>query len=160
MKEVKQVFTVILSFSIKADQSTQITLLRKLTDFQNVIVIKKKLMLLLYKSAVYYINMKNQNVLYRLFYNLSFYKLRILHEYLNNTLIKDWIQYNISSVKFSVLFIFKRNESFWLCVDYQSLNKKTIKNHHFLSLIDKILNCLVKFYYFTKLNLKNTYHWI
>ena len=75
-------------------------------------------------------------------------------------MIKDWIQHSVSSTKSSILFIFKRNGSLQLCVDYQSLNKKTIKNHHSLPLIFETLDHLVGFYYFTKLNLKNTYYWI
>ena len=62
---------------------------RKLMNFQNVIITEKKLILFLYKSAMHYINTENQKILYRLFYNLFFYKLRILHEYLNNILIKN-----------------------------------------------------------------------
>ena len=160
MKEVRQVFAVMLSSSIKTGQSTQVILLRELVNFQNVLAIKEGLMLPLHKSAVYYINIENQKILYRFLYNLSFYELKILHEYLNDVLSKNWIQHNVSSAGFSILFIFKRNESLWLCVNYQSLNKKTIKNCHFLLLIDETLDCLVRFYYFMKLNLKNTYHQI
>ena len=130
----------------------------KLTDFQNVIAIEEELMLFLYKAAVHHIDMENQKIPYRLLYNLSFYELKILHEYLDNALIKNWIQHSINSVKSLILFVFKRDGSLWLCVNYQSLNKKIIKNHHSLSLIKKTLNCLMRFYYFTKLNLKDTYY--
>ena len=158
MKEVRQVFTVMLSSFTKTDQFTQITLFRKLINFQNVVIIKEKLMSFLHKSAVHYINMKDQKVLYEPLYNLFFCKLKVLHEYLNDALIKNWIQHSMSSVEFLILFIFKKNESFQLCVNYQSLNKKIIKNHYSLSLIDEILDYLIRFYYFTKLNLKNVYH--
>ena len=133
---------------------------RELVNFQDVVITEKELMLPLHKTAVHHIDMKNQKISYRFLYNLSFHKLRILYEYLNNALIKDWIQHSISSIRFLILFIFKRNGSLWLCVDYQGLNKKMIKNCHSLLLIEKILNCLVRFYYFMKLNLKNAYHWI
>ena len=154
MKKAKQVFTVMLSFLTKADQSTQIMLLRKLTDFQNVIITEKGLMLSLHESVMHYINVKNQKISYRLLYNLSLYKLRILCEYLNDALTKSWIQHSVSPTESLILFIFKKNGSFWLCLNYQGLNKKIIKNHHSLSLIDETLNCLMRFYYFIKLNLK------
>ena len=133
---------------------------RELADFQNVVIIKKELILFLYKLAMHYINIKNQKILYKPFYNLFFYELRVLCEYLNDTLIKGWIQHSVNSMRFLILFVLKKDESFWLCVNYQGLNKKIIKNYHFLLLINKTLNCLVRFYYFMKLNLKNVYHWI
>ena len=158
MKEVKQIFVVMLFFSTKTDQSAQITLPRELTDFQNVIAIEEGLMPSLHESVMHHIDTENQKVLYKLLYNLFFYELKILCEYLDNALIKNWIQHSMSSAESSILFIPKRDGSFWLCVNYQSLNKKMIKNCHFLSLINEILNHLVKFYYFTKLNLKDFYH--
>ena len=142
----------------KADQSAQVTLLRKLINFQNVVIIKKKLMSSLHESAVHYIDIENQKISYRLFYNLFSHKLRILHEYLDDALIKNWIQHNMSLAESSILFIFKRNRSLQLYINYWNLNKKTIKNHHSLPLINETLNCLMRSYYFLKLNLKNVYH--
>ena len=78
-----------LFFSMKAGQSAQIMLPGELTDFQDVIITEKELMLLLHETAVHYIDMKNQKVLYEPFYNLFFYELKVLHEYLNNALIKS-----------------------------------------------------------------------
>ena len=149
-----------LSSPTKAGQSAQITLLRKLINFQNVVTTEKGLMSFLHKAVMHYINTENQKILYEFFYNLFSHKLRVLHKYLNDVLIKDWIQHSVSSVESLILFIFKRDESLQLWVDYQSLNKKMIKNCHSLLLIEKTLNCLVRFYYFMKLNLKNIYHWI
>ena len=78
-----------LSSPTKASQSTQITLPRELVNFQNIIVIKKGSILLLHKTAVHHINMKNQKILYRPIYNLFSHKLKVLYEYLNDALIKD-----------------------------------------------------------------------
>ncbi len=58
----------------------------------------------------------------------------------------------------SILFIFKKNNSLHLCMNYQDLNKITVKNHHSLSLISETLDRLNKVKQFTKLNLKNVYH--
>ena len=152
-----------LFFSMKAGQSAQITLLRELTDFQNVVATEKELMLLLHEAVMHHINIENQKISYRLLYNLSPHKLKILCEYLDDALVKGWIQHSVSPTGSSVLFIPKRDGrlgSLWLCVNYQGLNKKTIKNHHSLPLIEKTLNHLMRFYYFMKLNLKNAYHQI
>jgi len=54
--------------------------------------------------------------------------------------------------------MFKKNDSLHLYIDYQDLNKITIKNQHSFSLINEILNKLSKVERFIKLNLKNTYH--
>ena len=43
-------------------------------------------------------------------------------------------------------------------MNYQDLNKITVKNHHSLSLISETLNRLNQVKQFTKLNLKNAYH--
>ena len=58
MKKIRQIFTVMLSF-IKTGQSAQVTLPRKLINFQNIIVTEKGLMLPLHKTAVYYIDIEN-----------------------------------------------------------------------------------------------------
>jgi len=54
--------------------------------------------------------------------------------------------------------MFKENNNLYLCIDYQDLNKITVKNQHSLSLISEILNRLNRIRKFTKLNLKNVYH--
>jgi len=84
----------------------------------------------------------------------------VLREYLDNILIKKWIQYFVSSAEASVLFILKNEESLCLYIDYRDLNKITVKNCHFLLLINEILDCLSEVKMFIKLNLKNAYHCI
>ena len=78
-----------LLFPIKADQSAQVILFRKLVNFQNVIVIEERLMPPLHESVMHYIDTENQKIPYRFLYNLSFYELKILYEYLNDALTKD-----------------------------------------------------------------------
>ncbi len=72
--------------------------------------------------------------------------------------MKEWIKHFINSTDAFILFIFKKNNSFYLCMNYQDLNKITVKNHHSLSLINEILDRFSKIKRFTKLNLKNVYH--
>ena len=64
-------------------------LLRELTDFQNVITTEEELILSLHETAMHHINIENQKISYKLFYNLFFYKLRVLCEYPDDALIKD-----------------------------------------------------------------------
>jgi len=85
-------------------------------------------------------------------------KLATLRQYLNNVLAKEWIKHFISSTDVFILFILKKNDSFHLCMNYQDLNKITVKNRHLLSLISETLDRLNKVKQFIKLNLKNVYH--
>ncbi len=95
---------------------------------------------------------------YKSLYNLSNTELTILRQYLNDVLAKEWIKHFVSSTNAFILFIFKKNDSFHLCISYWDLNKITVKNHHSLSLISETLNRLSQVKQFTKLNLKNAYH--
>ncbi len=93
-------------------------------------------------------------------YNLLNKKLQVLWSYLNDTLVKGWIQHFISSAEASVLFTSKKDSSLQLCVNYCELNNITVKNHHSLLLISETLNWLSSVKIFIKLNLKDVYHCI
>ncbi len=84
----------------------------------------------------------------------------MLKEYLDNILVKKWIQHSVNSVEASVLFILKNEEDLHLYIDYKDFNKIIIKNYHSLLLINETLNCLSEVKIFIKLNLKNAYHYI
>jgi len=88
----------------------------------------------------YVINTNNKNSSYKSLYNLSDKKLQILWSYLNNILVKNWIQHSVNSAEASILFILKKDDDLWLCVNYCELNKITVKNCHSLLLISEILN--------------------
>ncbi len=93
-------------------------------------------------------------------YNLSDKELQVLQSYLNDVLVKGWIQHSVSLTEASVLFTLKKDSSLWLCVNYCKLNNITVKNHHSLSLINETLNWLSGVKIFIKLNLKDVYHCI
>ena len=61
-------------------------------------------------------------------------------------------------IEVSILFILKKNEDFYLYINYRDLNKIIIKNYYFLSLINKTLNRLNNIKRFIKVNLKNIYY--
>jgi len=95
---------------------------------------------------------------YELLYNLSNTELATLRQYLDDVLAKEWIKHFVSSTDAFILFIFKKNDNLHLYVNYQDLNKITIKNHYSLSLISETLDRFNQVKQFTKLNLKNVYH--
>ena len=104
--------------------------------------------------------MSEQKLSYELLYALSKWKLVILWEYLNTVLVKDWIQLSTSSAEVSILFVFKKDREIRLCVNYRGLNKIIIKNCCLLFLINEILDWMIDAKCFTKLNLRDAFHWI
>ena len=87
-------------------------------------------------------------------------KLRIFRKYLNENLKKKFIRKSQLLTKYSILFVFKKNETLRLCVDYRKLNEIIIKNRYSLSNINELQNKLSKTIYFTKLNFKGAYNLI
>ena len=85
---------------------------------------------------------------------------RIFRKYLNENLKKKFIRKSQSSTKYSILFVFKKDETLRLCVDYRKLNEITIKNRYSLSNINELQNKLSRTIYFTKLNFKEVYNLI
>ena len=85
-------------------------------------------------------------------------KLKILQKYIKNNFANDRIRYSIIDVNTFVLFIFKSNDEFRLCVDYKNFNAITLKNKFFLFFIEKTFDRFVNVKYFTKFDFKNVYH--
>ena len=97
---------------------------------------------------------------YEPFYTFFKIELNVLRDYLLKNLILNRIREFTSRANASMFFVFKKNNSFRLCVDYKKLNALIIKNKCSFSLIDETLNRLVNVAYFIKLDLKNAYHQI
>jgi hypothetical protein len=110
-------------------------------------------------SLIYYtINISDAISLYKFIYKLSKIELKILREYLNENLKKEYIQYFISPAEAPILFILKKNGSFRLCVNYKDLNKIIIKNRHLFPLMKEILDRFNGVAVYTKFDLKKTYY--
>ena len=77
-------------------------------------------------------------------YQLSFEELQELRNYLNNNLQRKYIWYFINEIRYSVIFVSKKDEKQQLCIDYQKLNKIIWKNRYLLSLIKKLQEWLKK----------------
>ena len=58
--------------------------------------------------------------------------------YLDENLKKEFIRESQSSAEYLILFVSKKDEKLWLCVNYQRLNNIMIKNSYLLSLILKL----------------------
>ena len=121
-----------------------------------------------FKNAETFFEHENKNYVINLMFGaeLSYEPLYILFEtefdvlrnYLLKNLILNYIQEFTSRANASMLFVFKKNDSLRLCVDYKELNTLIIKNRCSLSLIDETLNRLVSAAYFIKFDFKNAYH--
>ncbi|GJX75633.1 putative reverse transcriptase domain-containing protein, partial [Tanacetum coccineum] len=57
-----------------------------------------------------------------------------------------------------VLFVKKKDGSFYMCIDYRELNKLTIKNRYPLPKIDDLFDQLQGSRYFSKIDLRSGYH--
>ena len=102
----------------------------------------------------------NKTFTFEFIYALFEKELRILQEYLNENLKKEFIRKSQSSTRYSILFVFKKDEKLHLCVDYRKLNEITIKNRYSLSNINELQNRLSKAIYFIKFDLRRVYNLI
>jgi hypothetical protein len=91
-------------------------------------------------------------------YNLSATKLKILKDYIDEYMKKNFIIEFVSSAKVFILFVKKTNDKLRLCVDYKELNEIIIKNRYSLFLINENLNRLFETKIFIKLNVRNVFH--
>ena len=68
-------------------------------------------------------------------YNLSQIKLVELRAYIDDNLSKNFIRHSKPPTRAPILFVKKKDGSLYMCVDYQRLNKVTVKNCYLLPLI-------------------------
>nr|GFB28142.1 putative reverse transcriptase domain-containing protein [Tanacetum cinerariifolium] len=57
-----------------------------------------------------------------------------------------------------VLFVKKKDGSFWMCIDYRELNKLTVKNRYPLPRIDDLFDQLQGSSVYSKIDLRSGYH--
>jgi hypothetical protein len=87
-------------------------------------------------------------------------ELKALKEYIEENMMKGFIQASSSPAGAPVLFVKKADGSLRLYVDYRKLNEETIKNQYPLPLIRKTLDHLAKAKSYTKLDLRWGYNQI
>nr|GEY93357.1 putative reverse transcriptase domain-containing protein [Tanacetum cinerariifolium] len=78
----------------------------------------------------------------RAHYRLAPSEMKELSEQLKELADKGFIRPTSSPWGASVLFVKKKDGSFWMCIDYQELNKLTVKNRYPLPRIDGLFNQL------------------
>ena len=143
-----------------ADFAQQMSvLLFKLKSYEDCFDSKNAEMFSTYENENHVIDLKfDKKSSYDLLYAFSKKKFQVLRDYLLKNFALSRIREFFSLAETSILFIFKKNDSLRLCVNYRNLNIIIIKNKCSFFLIEKTLDRLIDVAYFTKLNLKNVYH--
>ncbi len=98
------------------------TLFVELKEYEDVFLTESVDKLLLHEDHDHAIEI-TAKLLYESLYNLSNIKLATLRQYLDDILAKEWIKHFISSTDASILFILKKNDSLYLCMNYHELSR-------------------------------------
>jgi hypothetical protein len=102
--------------------------------------------------------LSNRDSFFDSIYNLSTTELKILKNYIDEYMKKNFIIKFVSSAKAFILFVKKTNDKFRSCVNYKKLNEIIIKNRYSLFFINENLNKFFETKIFIKLNVKDVFH--
>ncbi|GJQ89850.1 putative reverse transcriptase domain-containing protein [Tanacetum coccineum] len=91
-------------------------------------------------------------------YQLARAKMQELSTQLQELSDKGFIRPSSSPGGVPVLFVKKKDGSFWMCIDYRELNKLTVKNRYPLSRIDDLFDQLQGSRVYSKIDLRSGYH--
>ncbi|GJR47063.1 putative reverse transcriptase domain-containing protein [Tanacetum coccineum] len=91
-------------------------------------------------------------------YRLAPSKMKELSEQLKELSDKGFIRPSSSPWGAPVLFVKKKDGSFWMCIDYRELNKLTVKNRYPLLRIDDLFDQLQGSSVYSNIDLKSGYH--
>ncbi|GJU97694.1 putative reverse transcriptase domain-containing protein [Tanacetum coccineum] len=91
-------------------------------------------------------------------YRLAPSEMKELSEQLKELSDKGFIRPSSSPWGAPVLFVKKKDGSFWMCIDYQELNKLTVKNRYPLPRIDDLFDQLQGSSVYSKIDLRSGYH--
>ena len=86
-------------------------------------------------------------------YRMAPVELKELKLQLQELLEKGFIRPSVSPWGAPVLFVKKKDDTLWLCVDYRQLNKMTVKNKYLLPRIDDLFDQLKGAIVFSKIDL-------
>ncbi|GJT53740.1 putative reverse transcriptase domain-containing protein [Tanacetum coccineum] len=91
-------------------------------------------------------------------YRLAPSEMKELAEQLQELTDKGFIRPSSSPWGAPVLFVKKKDGSFWMCIDYRELNKLTVKNRYPLPRIDDLFDQLQGSSIYSKIDLRSGYH--
>ncbi|GJV85565.1 hypothetical protein Tco_1525463 [Tanacetum coccineum] len=91
-------------------------------------------------------------------YRLALSEMKELSEQLKELYDKGFIRPSSSPWRAPVLFVKKKDGSFRIWIDYQELNKLTVKNHYPLPRIDDLFDQLQGFSVYSKIDPQSVYH--
>ncbi|GKD05409.1 retrotransposon protein, putative, ty3-gypsy subclass [Tanacetum coccineum] len=91
-------------------------------------------------------------------YNLAPSKMQELSNQLQELADRGFIRPSTSPWGAPVLFVKKKDGSFRMCIDYQELNKLTVKNRYPLPRIDDLFDQLQVSSVYSKIDLRSGYH--
>lgn len=84
-------------------------------------------------------------------------ELQELQQQLDKLIDADYIRPSTLPYGASVLFQRKKDDSLWMCVDYQALNRLMVRDRYLIPLIADLLDRLGEAHVFSKLDLKFDY---
>ena len=87
-------------------------------------------------------------------------QLKKVQTYLDENLKKEFIWSLKSSAEYPILFLSKKDDWKWLCVNYCKLNDITRQDSYSLSLIGELQNRLRTVQWFMSLDIEETYYWV
>nr|GEZ64718.1 putative reverse transcriptase domain-containing protein [Tanacetum cinerariifolium] len=91
-------------------------------------------------------------------YRLAPSEMKELAEQLKELSDKGFIRPSSSPWGAPVLFVKKKDGSFWMCIDYRELNKLTVKNRYLLPRINDLFDQLQGSSVYSKIDLRSGYH--
>jgi hypothetical protein len=93
-------------------------------------------------------------------YRMPLNELAELKTQLQDLLEKGFIRPSSSPWGCPAIFVKKKDQTLWMCVDYRPLNEVTIKNKYPLPRIDILFDQLIRAQVFSKIDLRAGYHQI
>ena len=111
------------------------------------------------KEIIHYINLQQDAPLPNIgMYRLSTLENAEIKKQVHELLKKGFIRPSKSPCGSPIVLVKNKYGSWRMCIDYQALNKITIKNRYPLPRIDDLLNQLKEVVYFSKLDLQKQFH--
>nr|GFB33856.1 putative reverse transcriptase domain-containing protein [Tanacetum cinerariifolium] len=91
-------------------------------------------------------------------YRLAPSEMKELSDQLKELADKDFIRPSSSPWGAPVLFVKKKDGSFWMCINYRELNKLTVKNRYPLPRINDLFDQLQGSSVYSNIDLRSSYH--